>query len=134
MTKDEQFLYVALLGFNAVAKIDIKSSTTIGLIPTGWGTTRVVLSNDESHLYITSCRGLGAGPNGGKNFTIPKQGTYIGDIQLGSFQDVINPDENTLAAYTKQTLAQTYIVKEQTDSLPLPVLPGSIYNKRKSNI
>ena len=125
MSKDEQFLYVALLGFNAVAKIDLKTSATIGLIPTGWGTTRVALSKDDTHLYITSCRGLGAGPNGGKQFKMPKQGTYIGDIQLGSFQDVLNPDPTTLATYTKQVLAQTYIVKEQTDSLPLPVFPGS---------
>jgi hypothetical protein len=99
MSKDEQFLYVALLGFNAVAKVDLKTSATIGLIPTGWGTTRVALSKDDTHLYITSCRGLGAGPNGGKQFKMPKQGTYIGDIQLGSFQDVLNPDPTTLAAY-----------------------------------
>ncbi len=125
LSKNEETLYVALLGFNAVAKIDIKSSKTSGLIPTGWGTTRVALSDDEKHIYITSCRGLGAGPNGGKNFKIPKQGTYIGDIQLGSFQDVLNPDEATLSKYTKQTLANTYIEKSQTDSLPLPILPGS---------
>lgn len=125
LSKNEETLYVALLGFNAVAKMNIKSSTTMGLIPTGWGTTRVALSDDEKHIYITSCRGLGAGPNGGKNFKIPKQGTYIGDIQLGSFQDVLNPDEATLSIYTKQTLANTYIEKSQTDSLPLPILPGS---------
>ena len=125
LSKNEETLYVALLGFNAVAKIDIKSSKTSGLIPTGWGTTRVALSDDEKHIYITSCRGLGAGPNGGKNFKIPKQGTYIGDIQLGSFQDVLNPDEATLSKFTKQTLANTYIEKSQTDSLPLPILPGS---------
>lgn len=58
----------------------------MGLIPTGWGTTRVKLSNDDKTIYVTSCRGLGAGPNGGKNFKIPAQGSYIGDIQLGSFQ------------------------------------------------
>lgn len=125
VTKDEQTLFVALLGFNAVAKIDLKSATTVGLIPTGWGTTRVVLSDNEQKLYITSCRGLGAGPNGGKGFIIPKQGTYIGDIQLGGFQEVENPDAITLAKYTAQILAHTYTIKEQADSLPLPVLPGS---------
>ncbi len=125
VTKDERYLFVALLGFNAVAKIDLKTATTMGLIPTGWGTTRVALSKDEQHIYITSCRGLGAGPNGGKNFRIPKQGTYIGDIQLGGFQDVINPDPTTLATYTKNVLSYTYTIKEQIDSLPIPVLPGS---------
>ena len=108
------------------AKWPVKiSPTTTGLIPTGWGPTRVALSNDEKHLYITSCRGLGAGPNGGKHFKIPKQGTYIGDVQLGGFQDVVIPDNKRLADYTKMVLNNTYTIKEQTDSLPLPVLPGS---------
>ena len=125
LTKDEKYLFVALLGFNAVAKIELASAKTIGLIPTGWGTTRVKLSNDDKTIYVTSCRGLGAGPNGGKNFKIPVQGSYIGDIQLGSFQKIENPSIETLKAYTKQTIENTFITKSQTDSLPLPVLPGS---------
>ena len=125
MTKDEKNLFVALLGFNAVAKIDIQKNKTLGLIPTGWGTTRVKLSNNEEHLYITSCRGLGAGQNGGRGFRMPIQGNYIGDIQLGTFQDVPYPSEDTLRIYTKQVLQNTYQLIEQTDSLPLPVLPGS---------
>ena len=40
ISKDNKYLYVALLGFNAVAKIDIASKKTIGLIPTGWGTKK----------------------------------------------------------------------------------------------
>jgi DNA-binding beta-propeller fold protein YncE len=126
ISKDEKHLYVALLGFNAVAKIDIEKNKTIGLIPTGWGTTRVQLSNDDKHIYITSCRGLGAGPNGGKDFKIPVQGTYIGDVQLGGFQDVLNPGLATLSEYTKQAIKNTYTVKTQEDNGPLPVLPGSI--------
>ena len=125
ISKDEKYLFVALLGFNAVAKIDIEKNKTLGLIPTGWGTTRVQLSKDDKHLYITSCRGLGAGPNGGKHFKIPIQGTYIGDVQLGSFQAVLNPNAATLSEYTKQVINNTYITKTEVDSLPLPVLPGS---------
>lgn len=126
ITKDEKYLFVALLGFNAVAKIDIEKNKTVGLIPTGWGTTRVQLSKDAQHLYITSCRGLGAGPNGGKDFKIPVQGNYIGDIQLGIFQDVLNPDITLLNSYTKQVINNTYITKTQEDNGPLPVLPGSV--------
>ena len=37
LSKDEQTLYVALLGFNAVAVVDVPTKTTKGLIPTGWG-------------------------------------------------------------------------------------------------
>jgi len=125
ISKDEKNLYVALLGFNAVAKIELATDKTIGLIPTGWGTTRVRLSSNDSTIFVTSCRGLGAGPNGGKNFKIPVQGTYVGDIQLGTFQKISNPNIEKLQAHTKQVIENTFITKTQTDSLPLPVLPGS---------
>ena len=125
ISKDNKYLYVALLGFNAVAKIDIASKKTIGLIPTGWGTTRVKISKNDQQLFITSCRGYGAGPNGGKGFRMPIQGSYIGDIQLGTFQIVENPNEVNLAKYTKQVLNNTYITKEYEDNSPLPIYPGS---------
>ena len=127
LSKDEKTLYVALLGFNAVAVIDLETKTTKGLIPTGWGTSRVLLSADEKELYITSCRGLGAGPNGGNGFVAPPQGTYIGDIQLGTFQKVAMPDDAQLAAYTKQVIANTFISTNVTltPNNPLPVLPGA---------
>jgi DNA-binding beta-propeller fold protein YncE len=125
LTKDEKYLFVALLGFNAVAKIDLSNNKTIGLIPTGWGTTRVKLSADDKTIYATSCRGLGAGPNGGKSFKIPVQGSYIGDIQLGGFQKIENPNTEKLIAYTKVVIDNTFITKLQADSLPMPVLPGS---------
>jgi len=126
MSKDEKTLYVALLGFNAVAVIDIESRTVNGLIPSGWGPTRVALSNDEKELYIISCRGLGAGPNGGQGFVEPPQGDYIGDIQLGSFQKVKIPSEEELEAYTKQTIDNTFIESTVLDDgkNPLPPLPG----------
>ncbi|MBS1915751.1 MAG: bifunctional YncE family protein/alkaline phosphatase family protein [Bacteroidetes bacterium] len=132
LSKDEKTLYVALLGFNAVAVVDIATKTTRGLIPTGWGPARVRLSNDEKELYVISCRGYGAGPNGGKDFVAPIQGTYIGDIQLATFQKIQMPDAQQLAAYTAQVIANTFETKEMTDDgkNPLPVLQ----NIRKSPI
>ncbi len=126
LSKDEKRLYVALLGFNSVAVIDVPSGKTIGLIPSGWGPTRVKLSKDESEMYITTCRGLGAGPNGGAGFVRPKQGHYIGDIQLGSFQKVKVPDATQLAVFTKQVIDNTFESKQVVDDgkNPLPPLPG----------
>ncbi|GAB3219549.1 phosphoesterase [Spirosoma arcticum] len=138
LTKDEKTLYVALLAFNAVAVVDIPTRKVRGLIPTGWGPTRVALSPDERTLYVTSARGHGAGPNGGAGFVKPPQGTYIGDIQLGTFQAVdltaLTPGPSPqgrgaggegLQAYTKQVLANTYQTVTVTDNgrNPLPVLP-----------
>jgi DNA-binding beta-propeller fold protein YncE len=123
---DEKTLYVALLGFNAVAVIDLNDNRTQGLIPAGWGPTRVLLSHDEKELYIASCRGLGAGPNGGMDFVAPVQGYYVGDIQLGSFQKVALPDSEKLSFYTEQCLKNTFTETEISDdaSNPLPALPG----------
>lgn len=125
LSKDEKTLYVALLGFNAVAVIDVNSRQTTGLIPTGWGPARVLLSKDEKELYVISCRGLGAGPNGGKDFIKPVQGTYVGDIQLATFQKIGMPDKKQLAAYTQQTISNTMQAVSVVDDRknPLPVLP-----------
>lgn len=125
LSKDEKTLYAALLGFNAVAVIDVDKRITKGLIPTGWGPSRIKLSDDEKEMYVISCRGLGAGPNGGDGFKAPPQGTYIGDIQLGSFQKIVMPGTKALAAYTKQAISNTFIsttVKPVRN--PLPALPG----------
>jgi DNA-binding beta-propeller fold protein YncE len=125
LSKDEKTLYVALLGFNAVAVIDAEKHTTKGLIPTGWGPARVKLSADEKEIYVISCRGLGAGPNGGKNFVAPVQGTYIGDIQLALFQQIPMPDAPELAKLTRRVLENSFTeLPAEKSSNPLPPLPG----------
>ncbi len=125
LSKDEKTLYVALLGFNAVAVIDIQSEKTIGLIPTGWGPSRVKLSPNGNELYVTSCRGYGAGPNGGKGFKAPVQGTYIGDIQLATFQKIEIPTKSQLQEYTTQTINNTFITLKKSDfsNALLPATP-----------
>ncbi len=125
LTNDQKTLYVALLAFNAVAVVDIPTRKVTGLIPTGWGPTKVALSSDQKTLYVTSARGYGAGPNGGNGFVKPPQGTYIGDIQLGTFQAIPIPDAAQLAVYTKQVLANTFRDVRVTDDgkNPMPTLP-----------
>ncbi|MEJ7827393.1 MAG: alkaline phosphatase family protein [Segetibacter sp.] len=126
LSKDEKTLYAALLGFNAIAVIDLETKRIRGLIPTGWGPARVQLSKDEKELYVITCRGYGAGPNGGQYFVAPVQGTYIGDIQLGTFQKIPLPDIKQLAAYTKQSVDNTFLQIPVMDdpNNPLPLLPG----------
>ncbi len=123
LSKDEKTLYVALLGFNAIAVIDAEKKNTIGLIPTGWGAARVQLSSDEKQIYLASCRGYGAGPNGGKDFISPVQGTYIGDIELGSFQKIQMPDAQQLCTYTKQAIENTFITMNVSDEGKNPLAP-----------
>jgi len=126
MSANEKTLYVALLGFNAVAVIDIATKKTTGLIPTGWGPARVLLSKNQKDLYVISCRGYGAGPNGGKGFKAPPQGTYVGDIQLATFQKIEIPTATQLAAHTVKVLQNTFTAIPASDIpvSPLPALPG----------
>lgn len=125
MSANGSTLYVALLGFNAVAVVDTRTDSTLGLIPAGWGPTRVKLSADQREMYIVSCRGLGAGPNGGKDFNAPVQGSYVGDIQLATFQRLPVPDRQTLNAYTRDVLSYTYEeIPVKKDNNPLPHFPG----------
>jgi YVTN family beta-propeller protein len=132
LSADEKTLYVALLGLNAVAVVDVAKKKVKGYIPTGWGPTRVALSNDGRQLYILSARGQGAGPNGGQQFKVPPQGTYIGDIQQGTFQVVDIPDDNQLKVWTRQVLDNTFrVVTVQDDGKnPCPPVAGL----RKSTI
>ena len=125
LSKDEKKLFVALLGFNAVAVIDIASGKTLGLIPTGWGPSRVMLGGNEKEIYIITARGLGAGPNGGKGFKKPVQGTFISDLQLGSFHKVAMPDSVELTKYTATALSNTFFQSTvEMNQNPLPPLPG----------
>ncbi len=108
LSKDEKTLYVALLGFNAVAVVDVEKRQTLGLIPTGWGTTRVQLFGNDKKMVILSARGHGAGQNGGLKFQKPVQGTYVGDIQLGTFQQLNVPNAAELKTMTQKTLNNTF--------------------------
>jgi hypothetical protein len=85
----------------------------------------VLLSKDEMELYVITARGLGAGPNGGANYKKPIQGTFISDLQLGSFHKVAMPDSIQLSKYTATALSNTFF--RSTVALnqnPLPPLPG----------
>jgi len=115
LSKDEKTLYVTCLGLNAVAVIDVISMKTKGFIPTGWGPTRVLLSADEKMMYISSSRGYGAGPNGGKGFKPPVQGSYVGDIQLGTFQQLKTPNAAELAKLTQEVLSYTFVQKSMAN-------------------
>ncbi|MFM2117481.1 MAG: hypothetical protein RL316_671 [Bacteroidota bacterium] len=125
LSPDQKKLYVALLGLNAVAVVDIENSRVEGLIPTGWGPTRVQQDAKGEHLFIVSCRGFGAGPNGGANFKAPIQGTYVGDIQLATLQYLDTPSAAELKEYTNNVLSYTFKnYRSGNDNLILPVYPG----------
>jgi YVTN family beta-propeller protein len=125
LSHNESRLYIALSGLNAIAVVDTKTDKVLGYISTGWFPTKLQISPDDKTLYIVTARGFGAGPNGGKNFVAPIQGTYVGDIMLGSFEKI---DLTTIdfKRSTQQVKNNTFrVVKIEDDGKnPLPPAPG----------
>ncbi len=103
----EERLYVACAGLNAVAVVDVKLREVLGYIPAGWFCALVGLTPDNRHLLVSSAKGLGSGPNGGRGFVAPVRGTHPGDIMQGTLQILPIPSTAELVAQTRQTLANT---------------------------
>ncbi len=125
LSPDETRLYVACSALNAVAVLDLNRRQVLGYIPAGWFCSLVRISNDGRRLYIASAKGLGSGPNGGRDFVDPPRGTHPADIMLGLLQEVPVPDEAQLADYTSQVMRNTYSVTEITDDGRNPVPPAT---------
>ena len=126
LSKDEKTLYVALLGFNAVAVVDVATRTTRGLIPTGWGPARVKLSADEKEMYVISCRGLGAGPNGGAGLCSATTRYLYRRYSTGHFSKDCYAKCNATGCIHTAGDRNTFTISAVADNPahPVPPLPG----------
>jgi len=125
LDNDGSKLFVALSGLNAIGVIDTRERAVLGYIPTGWFPTKLQVSPDGRFIYVVTARGLGSGPNGGKDFVLTKNGTYVGDIMLGTFEK-ISLNNIDLKATTKAVIDNTFrevIVKDDKKN-PLPPASG----------
>ena len=123
LSNDESRLYVALSGLNAVAVVDAVNEKVLGYLPTSWFPTKLEISPDGKTLFVVTARGYGAGPNGGKGFVVPVQGTYVGDIMLGSFEK-IDLSKVDLEKATQQVIDNTYREIEVVDDGKNPLPPA----------
>ncbi|MEN8192061.1 MAG: phosphoesterase [Bacteroidota bacterium] len=131
LNNDESRLYVALSGLNAVAVVDAKKEMVLGYLPTSWFPTKLKVSPDNETLYVVTARGYGAGPNGGDGFVAPPQGTFVGNIMLGSFEK-IDLTSIDLEEATQQVIKNTFREVEIVDDGKNPLPPAS--GLRKSPI
>jgi len=83
LSPDEKTLYVACAGINAVAVIDARNDKVLGYFPAAWFPARIAARPDGKALYVLNAKGFGSGPNGGPNFRVGPEGTYIGEITRG---------------------------------------------------
>jgi len=63
-------------------------------------------------LYVSSAKGLGSGPNGGRGFVEPARGLHPAEIMQGTLQVVPVPAPAELAGLTRQTLDNTLARRE----------------------
>lgn len=108
LSRDENFLYVAEAGLNAVAvvRLDDGDPRVVGHIPTGWWPSAVKVSADGGWLYVASAKGRGAGPN--NDDQAPKHSV------LGTFNIVPIPrTPQALAALTRQMLRNNGFLPDQ---------------------
>lgn len=131
LSPDNQKLYVACSGINAVAVVDVKKLEVTGFIPTGWFPAKLKVSNDGKKLIITNAKGFGSGPNGGSTFDPGPEGSYIGSLMKGTVQVVDIPNEEELKVYTEKVISNNFNFERASSEKfadrknnPVPLYPG----------
>lgn len=131
LSPDNQKLYVACSGINAVAVVDVKKLEVTGFIATGWFPAKLKVSNDGKKLIITNAKGFGSGPNGGSTFDPGPEGSYIGSLMKGTVQVVDIPNEEELKVYTEKVISNNFNFERVSSEKfadrknnPVPLYPG----------
>jgi YVTN family beta-propeller protein len=82
LAETKKRLYVALAGINAIAVLDVSDPVRphrLGLIPTGWYPSAIVLSPDGKRLFVTNAKGMShdRGFSGANPITTGKGGRVL---------------------------------------------------------
>lgn len=131
LSPDNQRLFVACSGINAVAVIDAKKLEVLGYIPTGWFPAKLKVSKDGKKLIVANAKGFGSGPNGGSTFKHGPEGSYIGSLMKGTVQVLDIPSDEELEVYTQQVISNNFHFEkagskklEWRKNNPIPLYPG----------
>ncbi|MEA3479509.1 MAG: bifunctional YncE family protein/alkaline phosphatase family protein [Bacteroidota bacterium] len=131
LSPDQQRLYVAESGINAVAVINVSNFKVMGHIPSGWFPSKVEVSPDGKKLIIANAKGFGSGPNGGSSFERGAEGSYIGSLMKGTLQIVDIPEDEQLKEMTEQVISNNFRFSRADDpeyenraKNPVPLYPG----------
>jgi YVTN family beta-propeller protein len=131
LSPDRKRLYVAEAGINAVAVIDVGSSRVLGHIPVGWFPSKLAVSRDGRYLIVANAKGLGSGPNGGRDFKPGPEGTYVGNLMRGTVSILPLPQDSELEGETRQVIDNNFVFRRiaseefsgRNDN-PIPLFPG----------
>ena len=111
LSPDEDTLYVAEAGINAIGVIQLKNKhgKVLGHIPTGWWPSSVRVSADGHTLYVANARGRGAGPNLIGESNSPKFSV------LGTVNIIRTPTDRELDAFTERVLVNNGFAGKDDD-------------------
>ena len=131
LSPDNQWLYVAESGINAIAVIHVETLKVAGHIPTGWFPAKVAVTRDGKKLIVTNAKGFGSGPNGGQDFEVGPEGSYIGSLMKGTVQILDIPSPEALEDLTAQVIANNFHFERASsdthdwrENNPIPLYPG----------
>lgn len=128
LSSDEKTLYVANADNNCLAVFDVSKrgfAQSKGFIPTGWYPTNVKVIGKK--IYVSNGKGFSsfANPNGPSpirprgsvvrhagDSTAPKEVEYIGGLMKGTLSIIPQPNEQTLATYSKAVYENTPYSKD----------------------
>lgn len=130
VSPDQNRLYVAESGINAVGVIDIPTLKVIGHIPTGWFPSKLKVTPDGKSLVVSNAKGFGSGPNGGEIFKEGKLGSYIGNLMRGTVSVMEIPSDKELAGLTNKVISNNFLIEDydivakRRGDNPIPVFGG----------
>jgi YVTN family beta-propeller protein len=131
VSPDQKRLYVAESGINAVAVVDIPSLKVIGHLPVGWFPSKLKVTPDGKKLIVANAKGYGSGPNGGPDFRMGPEGTYIGSLMKGSVSVIDIPSDREIRSLTKEVTGLNFKFSRSADpgyqarkDNPVPLYPG----------
>ncbi|MBX7126454.1 MAG: bifunctional YncE family protein/alkaline phosphatase family protein, partial [Cyclobacteriaceae bacterium] len=111
LSPDQQRIFVAESGINAVAVIDVSSRRVLGHIPTAWFPSQVKVTPDGKQLIVSNAKGFGSGPNGGANYEAMQKGKqedYIGVLMRGAVLIMDVPSDDKLAMLTQRVIDNNF--------------------------
>ena len=130
LSPDEEILYVAEAGINAIGVVRLSDRRVLGHIPTAWFPSKLSVSPDGAHLYVACAKGLGSGPNAGPGHR-PGDPTGIGALMRGYINVIpLARALRELDALTARVVANnvrfTPIEDDPRKSgFPIPPVPGA---------
>ncbi len=131
LSPDRERLYVAESGINSVGVIDIDRLEVVGHIPVGWFPSKLKVTPDGEKLIVANAKGYGSGPNGGENFDMGPEGSYVGGLMKGSVTIMDVPDERKLEELTREVVKNNFRFSRPGDDRhdwrrenPVPLYPG----------